>query len=216
MPSAPILPARTARLLSEDRRRGGQHPSGKEDGGLATLHGIDDLVAALREFGDVLQPVRVAATLRGVRIDERTLASYLTWSSGRYTRNLVARDDAFELIALCWDKDARSAIHDHADSDCAFVLQSGAITCENFRVAYPDGYDKGPRDLARTTTRTLREGEIDMRSGHLSVHRVGACDGRAVTLHVYAKPIDACRVFDEDGASRVAPSCYDSVPGAIS
>jgi cysteine dioxygenase len=183
---------------------------------MTTLHGIDDLVVALRELGDVLQPVRVAATLRGVRIDLRTLEPYFTWSPGRYTRNLVARDDAFELIAICWEKDARSTIHDHADSDCAFVLQHGAITCENYRVTYPDGFEKGPRDLRRTTTRTLREGEIDMRSGHLSVHRVGACDGRAVTLHVYAKPIDACTVFDEDGSAHVVRSRYDSVPASVS
>jgi len=176
------------------------------------LHGIDDLVLALRELGDVLQPVRVAAALRGVRIDARTLEPFMTWAPGRYTRNLVVRDAAFELIAICWEKDARSAIHDHADSDCAFVVQRGAISCENYRVAYPDGFDKGPRDLRHTTTRTLREGEIDMRSGHLSVHRVGACDGRAVTLHVYAKPIDACTVFDEDGNTRIMPSRYDTVP----
>jgi cysteine dioxygenase len=182
---------------------------------LNTLHGIDDLAVALRELGEVLQPVRVAATLRGVRIDERTLAPYLTWCSGRYTRNLVHRDAAFELIAICWEKDARSAIHDHADSDCAFVLQTGSITCENFRVSYPDGFDGAPCDLRHTSTRTLREGEIDMRSGHLSVHRVGACDGRAVTLHVYAKPIETCRQFDEDGTSRVAYSHYDTKPAAF-
>jgi cysteine dioxygenase len=182
---------------------------------MTTLHGIDDLVVALRELGDVLQPVRVAAALRGVRIDARTLEPFLTWTTGRYTRNLVARDAAFELIAICWDADARSAIHDHADSDCAFVLQSGAITCENYRVAWPDGSQSGTCELRRTTTRTLREGEIDMRSGHLSVHRVGACDGRAVTLHVYAKPIDACTVFDEDGSSRIMPSRYDTVPAVM-
>lgn len=177
-----------------------------------TLHGIDDLVVALRELGEVLQPVRVAATLRGVRIDERTLEPYLTWSTGRYTRNLVVRDDGFELVAICWDRDARSAIHDHADSDCAFVVQSGGITCENYRVAPRNGSPDGACDLTHTSTRALRDGEIDMRSGHLSVHRVGARDGRAVTLHVYAKPIDACRVFDEDGSSRVTASRYDTVP----
>ena len=79
------------------------------------------------------------------------------------------------------------------------MLQSGAITCENSRVAWPDAPARRAASCARRRTRTLREGEIDMRSGHLSVHRVGACDGRAVTLHVYAKPIDACTVFDEDG-----------------
>ena len=179
-----------------------------------TLHGIDDLAVALRELGEVLQPVRVAATLRGVRIDERTLTPYLTWVPGQYTRNLVHRDASFELIAICWDKDARSAIHDHADSDCAFVLQTGSITCENFRVAWRDA-EMGPCDVRRTGTRTLRSGEIDMRSGHLSVHRVGACDGRAVTLHVYAKPIDRCLQFEEDGTSRVAYSRYDTKPAAF-
>lgn len=176
------------------------------------LYAIDDLVAALGELGPVLQPVRVANALRGVRIDERTLAPYLTWASARYTRNLVIRSDAFELIAICWDGGARSPIHDHADSECAFVLQRGTITCENYRAALRDrdaGYD-----LQRTSTRALAEGEIDMRSGHLSIHRVGAYDGRAVTLHVYAKPIDACRAFEEDGSFRVVASHYDSLPAA--
>jgi cysteine dioxygenase len=177
-------------------------------------HAIDDLVVALRELGGVLQPVRVAAALRGVQIDERTLAPYLTWAPGRYTRNLVARDAAFELIAICWDENARSAIHDHADSDCAFVIQRGAITCENYRIAWPDGSDAGPCELRRTSSRDLRAGEIDMRSGHLSVHRVGSRDGRAITLHVYAKPIDACLNFDEDGTRRTVYARYDSVPAS--
>lgn len=183
---------------------------------MTTLHAIDDLVVALRELGDVLQPVRVAATLRGVRIDPRTLEPYHSWSAQRYTRNLVARDAAFELIAICWDAGARSAIHNHADSDCAFVLQHGSITCENYRVSWPDGSAKGRCDLRRASTRTLGEGEIDMRSGHLSVHRVGSPDGRAITLHVYAKPIDSCLQFDEDGTSRVAYSRYDTVPAITS
>ena len=181
---------------------------------MGTLHGIDDLVVALREFGNVLQPVRVAGVLRDVRIDERTLAPYLTWAPGRYTRNLVARDAAFELIAICWERDARSAIHDHADSDCAFVLQSGAITCENFRVAWRDEIEPRTADVRLTGTRTLRRGQIDMRSGHLSVHRVGSSGGRAVTLHVYAKPIDACMTYGEDGTCAMSPSRYDTIPAA--
>jgi cysteine dioxygenase len=179
---------------------------------MATLHGIDDLVVALRELRGILQPVKVAGTLRDVRIDERTLAPYLTWAPGRYTRNLVARDDAFELIAICWDDDVRSAIHDHADSDCAFVLQSGAITCENFQIAWREARESGPAEVRFTGARTLREGQIDMRSGHLSVHRVGSAGGRAITLHVYAKPIDACMTYCEDGTYAIAPSRYDTVP----
>ena len=179
---------------------------------MTTLHGIDDLVVALRGLGGILQPVRVAAALREVRIDERTLAPYLTWAPGRYTRNLVARDEAFELIAICWDRDAASAIHDHADSDCAFVLAQGAVRCDNYRIAWPGEPSAGRCVIEPTGSRILRQGQLDMTSGHLSVHRVGACEGRAVTLHVYAKPIDACLNFDEDGSSRLTPSRYDTVP----
>jgi cysteine dioxygenase len=177
-------------------------------------HSIGDLVVALRESGPELQPLRVATALRGVRIDERTLAPYLTWAPGRYTRNLVAREAAFELIAICWDRDARSPIHDHADSDCAFVIHSGAITCENYRITRPEGSGADRRMLHRTSTRDLSAGEIDMRSGHLSVHRVSPCGGPAITLHVYAKPIDACLNYDEDGTHRIAYARYDTVPVA--
>ena len=74
-----------------------------------TLYGIDDLVVALRDLDGVLQPAKVAAALREIRIDDRTIEAYCSWSARRYTRNLIARTDAFELIALCWDAGAFSA-----------------------------------------------------------------------------------------------------------
>ncbi len=178
---------------------------------MATLYAVDDVVAALRELKGRLAPVRVAAMLRDLPLDERTLAPYLTWAPQRYTRNLIARDDDVELIALCWDSGAISAIHDHADSDCAFVLVRGSVTCENFRVVRPRDAT-GIARVDRTGRRTMRPGNIDMASGHLSVHRVGADAGGAVTLHVYAKPIDACTHFDDDGNARICASRYDSVP----
>jgi len=179
---------------------------------MATLYAVEDLIDALRELGGILHPVRVAATLRDLRLDERSLAPYLSWATARYTRNLIVRDPAFELIGLCWDRDAISAIHDHADSDCAFVLAQGAVRCDNFRVAWPGEPSAGRCVIEPAGARVLRQGQLDMTSGHLSVHRVAAHEGRAVTLHVYAKPIDACRHFDEDGSSTLAPSRYDTVP----
>jgi cysteine dioxygenase len=174
-----------------------------------TLYGIDDLVVAIRALGDAPRPPDIIAALRHVPVDERALAPFFTWTPRRYTRNLIARSAAFELIALCWDAGATSAIHDHADSACAFVVHAGAIACENFRVERPAR--RGDRCALRSAgTRTIRRGELDVRSGP-SVHRVGAEGGHAVTLHVYAKPIDACLNFGEDGSVREVAACYDSV-----
>lgn len=178
-----------------------------------TLYAVDELVAALRALGGVPQPVKVAAALREMPLDLRSLEPYRSWAPQRYTRNLIARTDAFEVIALCWAPGARSQIHDHADSDCAFVVLEGAIACENFRLALAPGGPGARRELHRAGTRILGPGDLDVRSGHLSVHRVAASGGAATTLHVYAKPIDACLTYDEDGGVRESRSRYDTIPG---
>jgi hypothetical protein len=179
-----------------------------------TTHGIADLVDALRGLGGEFEPSRVAATLRAVRVDDRSLAPFLGFTPGRYTRNLVARTPAFELIAICWDRDARSAIHDHAESDCAFVLQRGAIACEDWRITR-GGEREGPCELARAGSTTLRAGDIDQRSGPFSLHRVGADGGTAVSLHVYSRPIDSCLLFEESGHCRRVTARYDTTPAGM-
>jgi predicted metal-dependent enzyme (double-stranded beta helix superfamily) len=183
----------------------------KEEVTVAALYAIDDIVAAVRELKGRLAPNRVAALLRDLPLDERTLTPYLTWAPQRYTRNLIARDDDVELIAMCWDAGAITAIHDHAASDCAFVLVRGSLTCENFRLVQARDA-AGRARVERAATRVMQPGDLDLASGHLSVHRVGTQTGGAVTLHVYAKPIDACTHFDDDGSARVCASRYDSVP----
>jgi hypothetical protein len=176
-----------------------------------TTHSMADLVAALRELGSELEPSRVAATLRAVRVDERSLQPYLSFVPGRYTRNLVARTPAFELIAICWDRDACSAIHDHADSDCAFVLQQGAIACEDWRITR-GGEREGPCELARVGSAALRAGDIDQRSGPQSLHRVGAAGGPAISLHVYSRPIESFFLYEEAGRCRRVTARYDTEP----
>lgn len=178
---------------------------------MMTTHGIADLVDALRGLGSELDPSRVAATLREVRVDDRSLAPFLGFVPGRYTRNLVARTADFELIAICWDRDACSAIHDHAESDCAFVLQQGAMACENWRVT-SGGEREGPCELARVGSNGLRAGDIDQRSGPLSLHRVGADGGRAISLHVYSRPIESFFLYEEAGRCRRVTARYDTEP----
>ncbi len=182
---------------------------------MATLYAIDDVIAALGDLRGRLAPPRVAAMLRDLPLDERTLTPYLSWVPQRYTRNLIARNDEMELIALCWDGGSASAIHDHAESDCAFVVVRGSLTCENFRVAtLPDASTTRAR-VESTGSRVMHSGDIDLASGHHSVHRVAAGDAAAVTLHVYAKPLDACTHFDAAGGARIVTSQYDSLPSGL-
>ncbi len=57
------------------------------------------------------QPGHVCELLAGAAARPETLRHYLHFAPGRYTRNLVYRDDLFELIALCWSPGSASPIH---------------------------------------------------------------------------------------------------------
>ena len=178
---------------------------------MRTRHGVDDLIAALTDLGDRLGPQTVASTLRTLPIDERALAPYLHVAPGRYARNLIARTETFELLAICWDRDAVSAIHDHAEQDCGLVVVRGALACEDW-VCTSGGTEPGPCAIARTGISVLEAGGVDLRAGTLSLHRVASDGGPAVSLHVYHAPIDACLNFNERGFSERAFARYDTVP----
>src|SRR5687768_734880 len=79
---------------------------------------------------DRFEPANIATLLDGVSVEPATLERYLHFASGRYTRNLIHRDDRFELLALCWDEGTFSPIHNHSGQDCWFLVQEGQFCLE--------------------------------------------------------------------------------------
>src|SRR4051812_4140005 len=77
-------------------------------------------------------PGQICELLKGLHLDPRSLRPYLHWLPRRYTRNLVFRNDLFELIALCWEPGSQSPIHNHAGQLCWVSIQEGALRFENY------------------------------------------------------------------------------------
>src|SRR5664279_2475996 len=48
-------------------------------------------------------------------IHRSTLQPYVFFSSKRYARNLIFKNEVFECVAMCWDIGQASSIHDHND-----------------------------------------------------------------------------------------------------
>src|SRR5690349_22797298 len=93
------------------------------EGIVETLRGVPP-----KAFG----PGEVSSRLKGVLLDPRTLAPYLHFAKNRYTRNLIYRDDLFELLALCWDPHTDSPIHNHSGQLCWLSIQQGALRLDNY------------------------------------------------------------------------------------
>lgn len=169
---------------------------------------VDDLsAAAARGEGDeALGRLLLEAT-----VDASTLEPYVFWAPGRYTRNLLYRSEQFELLALCWEAGVASAVHDHAGQRCFMKAIAGAFEVEDF-VRLEGGRVPGAARLASLGTRRLVSGELDALDASRDIHRVAPAGGRAVSLHVYARPVDRTMIYDvANGRCRYAYLRYDAI-----
>src|SRR4051812_48831913 len=67
-------------------------------------------------------------------VDVNTISRYFYWSSNFYTRNLIFKDERFEVMAICWEKGQVSRVHNHSEQKCWMTVPVGKLRGQNFRV----------------------------------------------------------------------------------
>lgn len=128
-----------------------------------------------------------------------------------YTRTLLHRCDEFEVLVLHWQPGCTSAIHDHGGAFCWLAVASGSMGVENYLrrdAALTPGYAR----IGFEGRERLDAGAIDYRQDDLHLHRCVTGSEPAISLHVYARPIDRFNAFDErsERCSEVV-STYDAI-----
>jgi cysteine dioxygenase len=131
----------------------------------------------------------------------------------QYTRTLLHRCDDFEILVLHWFPNCASAIHDHGGARCWLALASGTMTVENY-LRRDAGTDAGYARIESVGREVLQRGAIDHRQDDIHLHRCATGGDPAISLHVYAHPIDRFHTFDDrsDRCNEVT-SCYDATYG---
>lgn len=148
-----------------------------------------------------LNPDGVRAALEGTTLEPVSLGKHLFFEKGRYTRNLVHRNDDFEILVLCWDEGTYSPIHNHSGQDCWLLVQEGQFCLEGY-VIKEGGTCPGSAILEHVeSSHKVNPGVMDHRGPIADIHRVTVSRGnpRAISIHVYAKPFDECLVYDLKG-----------------
>ncbi|RKG88003.1 cysteine dioxygenase [Corallococcus terminator] len=178
--------------------------------------------ACLREFVRMLRARRsspgglagVDASMAGLRLEPSSLKPYLHFLPGRYTRNLVHRDEGLEIIVNCWSPGVSSPIHDHDGQECWFSIQRGQFLLENYPLL-AGGTGPGMARLgAPERVGPVGAGHVDFRDTGAPIHRVCSTSAPGVTLHVYAGPVASCLVFDPRRSRCAAHSLrYHSIFG---
>ncbi len=168
---------------------------------------ITSLEQLIKEFDDA-EPSKRVSILKRIDIPIASFEDFSSWEQDDYTRNCIYRNDDFELILLCWDVDTKTPIHGHAGQDCWVYQVSGEV--KELR------YDKSINGSLRVTNNMkFKEGMLAYmhdRMGFHSIENIGS--SRAMTLHIYASPIDRCRIYEpEKGLFVMKELEYDTIEG---
>jgi cysteine dioxygenase len=151
-------------------------------------------------------------------VDERSLEPYLLFSKNHYTRNLIFKNDIFELMAICWEVGQCSQIHNHHNQNCWMAIPIGRLRVQNFRVVEQkdaDGYCRLEPTNAFDIHR-LMPAEVDPEEPVHQVLNLAEFGQRAVSLHIYSRPFNRCLVYRcETDEYREIPLHYTSEYGKL-
>ena len=167
---------------------------------------MDDLINQLKTFAVEDFPIgKVSEYLNNYSISNKNLNNYVHFKDEKYCRNLIYKEDDFEILLVCWKAGQVAPIHGHEGEKCWMRVESGALRVSNYLLQSLD-----PLTLNMTE-------QIKGESGHLygpaeihSVENVYSED--AVSLHVYAKPFSKCDIYClETGTVERVKLVYDSI-----
>jgi cysteine dioxygenase len=180
---------------------------------------IENLIEGLREIPDAdFRCDNIYQFLAENPVDVDTIAPYFFWSDKFYTRNLLYKDERFELMVLCWERGQSSRIHDHADQMCWMTVPVGRLRGQNFRIVEEDK-ERNFCKLEETNSFELSDclaAKVELEEPIHQILNLPEFDQRAVSLHIYSKPFDKCLSFcRETDTFKEVNLCYASIRGQL-
>ena len=145
------------------------------------MYSINELAANIQQaFEDGLKLEEMGSILMGY--DGVDWKDHERFTEISYTRNLVFRNESFEIMVICWNYGQRSCIHDHPENGCFLKVLQGSLVEETYKMI------SGKPSLAKSSE--LSVGSIAYQKGKTGLHRIinPHMDQRTVTIHIYSPP----------------------------
>ena len=152
---------------------------------LNTIKSITQLIEQLSQNNKQ----HYSAILNKTDIPLSCFLSYTSWNETSYTRNCITRNSDFELLLLCWEKEQHTAIHSHSGQDCWVYPVEGLIKEYHYKIE-----NNQPEIIEGNILN--KPSFINDKLYQHSLHNIG--NSRAITLHIYAKPIAHCTYYDSE------------------
>ncbi len=179
---------------------------------------VDEFVEILQGFNpETLTSAAVLEICSDTDLDDASLSKYVHWHDSMYTRNLIYRNDLFEVMAVCWQKGQKTVLHTHNGQLGWMMVNRGVAEVTNFKwkgCNASEGQNQGGLDcLAGATELELARESVEVcgRGGHVNsidrvrtIHQVAVVgEEPVISVHIYSRPIESCVAFDLE-----TPRCY--------
>lgn len=180
---------------------------------------VTDLIGGLCEIPDAeFTCDNVYEFLGKHPVDVDSIERYFFWSEAFYTRNLIYKDDRFEMMAICWDKGQVSRVHNHWEQKCWMTVPVGKLRGQNFGVEEIDEAS-GHCKLFETDRFDLSDclaAKVELEEPIHQILNLAEFDERAVSVHIYSKPYDRCLSYCRDTDTfKEVQLFYTSVDGIL-
>ena len=151
------------------------------------LQSLNDLISTLSEG----ERTTYNHIIHSLQLEPNAFEKYANWSKDCYTRNCIADTEKFELILICWCAGHQTSIHDHGGEECWVKVVEG-----EFKETIYKQDEVGALKL--TKTKFSKKNDVTYMKDFMGFHRLeNSANKRSISLHLYAKPIRSCNVFNE-------------------
>ncbi len=180
---------------------------------------IGSIIDGLRSFSDdEFSCENIYQYLSETPVDVDSISPYFFWSPSFYTRNLIFKDQRFEVMAVCWEAGQISRVHNHSEQKCWMTVPIGRLRGQNFAVAEIDE-SRGHCKLVETDAFELSDcltAKVELEEPVHQILNLAEFDQRAVSIHIYSKPFDRCLSYCRDTDTiKEVPLYYTSIDGRL-
>lgn len=181
----------------------------------------------LEEYLDTLKTLplsdlhvhKMAERFGQIQIDLASVRHLATWVPQRYTRKTLFRNQTFEALLMCWAPGAKSSVHAHDGQQCWMQMLDGQLKMEFFSFERAEDFGRAGNDIvlhAREDSVLLQVPMTERDLPDHEVHRVTNPSPKmgAMSIHVYARPIDRCLIYDIKKKCAWFQKLSDSTPEA--
>ena len=157
------------------------------------LQSLDELIVALSEE----ETEKYSRIIHSISFSVEDFEKYCSWSNDCYTRNCIVDNDRFELILICWCEGHATPIHDHGGEECWVKVING-----EFKETIYKKNEAGELSVVKSSI--SKANEVTYMKDFMGFHRLeNISNKRSMSLHLYAKPIRKCNIFDENSKTFV-------------